>query len=241
MGRTPADYVRAHSHRWYRVVTGLLHDATRDRKVVNAEGDAIVFSSAAYEILDETGLIAALSSVKVFEDTTSRGDPPGERNFGWMESVAEGPRRSYGHIRVGGGRLRLETNSRRRLEIGRQLLEKNAGSFLKHLGDSFETADAAMKRVSREGPREPKPTGIPPEVERELMLKFKSEHYAKWPDEPLPALDGKTPREAVRSQVGRKAVDDLIRMMENGEERERREGRPAFDFSPVRKALGLEL
>jgi len=29
-------------------------------------------------------------------------------------------------------------------------------------------------------------------------------------------------------------------MMENREERERREGRPAFDFSPVRKTLGLE-
>ncbi|SPE35390.1 putative SEC-C motif domain protein [Candidatus Sulfopaludibacter sp. SbA6] len=240
MGRTPADYVRAYSHRWYRVVTELHQETMRDLKMVNAEGDAIVFSSAAYEILDEEALVAALSSVKVFEDTSSARDPAGERNFGWMESAAEGQRRAYGHIQIRGGRLKLETNSRRRLEIGRQLLEKNAGSFLKHLRDSFKSAEAAMQRMSREGPREPKGSGIPPEVERELLLKLKAEHYAKWPDEHLPALDGKTPREAVRSAVGRKAVDDILRMMENREERERREGRPAFDFSPVRKTLGLE-
>ena len=33
-------------------------------------------------------------------------------------------------------------------------------------------------------------------MEREIILKFLGEHYAKWPDERLPALQGKTPREA---------------------------------------------
>jgi len=241
MGRTPADYVRAYSHRWYRLVRELSEQAMRDLQIVGPEGAAVEFCSAVYEVLDEDGLVAALSSVKVFEDDTSHGDPPGERNFAWLESAAEGTRRGYGHIQIRGGQLKLETISRSRLEIGRQLIEKNAGSFLKHLGDSFESAQAAMKRMSREGAPAPKPSGIPPDIERQVVLKFKTEHYAKWTDQPLPALNGKTPREAVRSAVGRKAVDDLLRMMENGEERERRSGKPAFDFSPIRKTLGLEL
>ena len=80
---------------------------------------------------------------------------------------------------------------------------------------------------------------IPKEVERELVLKFKAQHYAGWPDTPLPALDGKTPREAVKSHAGRRAVEDLLRFMENAEERERRSGHPAFDFKPIRSILGL--
>jgi hypothetical protein len=69
---------------------------------------------------------------------------------------------------------------------------------------------------------------------------MKAEHYAKWPDEPLPALEGKAPREAIRSASGRKAVEDLLRMMENGEERARKKGGAVFDFTAIRQALGLE-
>ena len=90
-----------------------------------------------------------------------------------------------------------------------------------------------------EGPPAKEPQRLPPELERELTLKYYAEHYARWPDEKLPALKGKTPREAVKTAAGKRAVDDLIRMMENGAERDRKTGRPAFDFKPLRKALGL--
>jgi len=65
-------------------------------------------------------------------------------------------------------------------------------------------------------------------------------HYAKWPDTPLPALDRKTARQAVKTEAGRRAVVELIRMMENGEERKRKLGHGAFDFTPLRRTLGLE-
>jgi hypothetical protein len=39
-------------------------------------------------------------------------------------------------------------------------------------------------------------------VERELLLNLKTEHYERWVDEPLPALDGRTPREAARPKPG---------------------------------------
>jgi hypothetical protein len=88
-------------------------------------------------------------------------------------------------------------------------------------------------------PQKPE-TAMPPEMERELILKMKAEYYAKWPDEPLPALEGKTPHEAVRSASGRKTVEDLLRMMENGDERALKRGDAASDFTAVRQALGLE-
>ncbi len=240
MGQTPADYVRAHSHRWFRVVTELQRDRMGDLRMVNAEGDALEFCVAIYEVRDAASLLEALAAAKVFEDSTSPRDPAGVHHFAWLETGVEEQRRSYGGISIQGGRLRLECNSRKRLEIGRQLVEKHAGRFLRHQGDSFESPEAAMRRMEREGPPKKKPTGIPPDIERNLLLQYKSRHYANWPDERLPALDGKTPREAVKSAVGRKAVEDLIRMMENGEERQRKTGGAAFDFSPIRRTLGLD-
>jgi hypothetical protein len=76
-------------------------------------------------------------------------------------------------------------------------------------------------------------------VEREVIERVKAEHYAKWPDESLPALGGKTARQAVQTPEGRKAVEDLLRMMENREAREGREGQPVYDFTIVRRELGL--
>lgn len=82
---------------------------------------------------------------------------------------------------------------------------------------------------------------VPPEVEREVVQRFKAEHYAKWPDEALPALGGKTPRQSVQTPEGRRAVEDLLRTFENLERGESRQGGPAFDFSGLRRDLGLDL
>ncbi|HXK06002.1 MAG TPA: hypothetical protein VMS37_26615, partial [Verrucomicrobiae bacterium] len=114
-----------------------------------------------------------------------------------------------------------------------------AKGCLKHLGDSFESVQSAMNRLEGEKPAK-QPKSVPPEVQRELIGQMKARHYATWPDEKLPALEGKTPREAVRTSAGRRAVLDLIRMMENGEARRAKEGDAAFDFTPLRKELGLE-
>ena len=41
-------------------------------------------------------------------------------------------------------------------------------------------------------------------------------------------------------ESGGKAVLELIRDMEHDEAREAKAGQPAFDFTPLRKTLGLE-
>jgi hypothetical protein len=120
------------------------------------------------------------------------------------------------------------------------LLETHAAHLLKHQGDWHQSLDEFKQQVadSREPPERTRP--IPAEVERELILRMKAQHYARWPDDPLPALGGKTARQAVKTKSGRKAVVELIRDMEHGEAREAKAGRPAFDFSALRKTLGLE-
>jgi hypothetical protein len=237
-GRSPVEYLRANSHRWHLDVFEAHKKQLAGLQVVNAEGDLMEFGAAEYEVRDEAAVLAALAAAKPFEAGTD--DEPGIRTFAWLEQT-KGPRRSYGHIEVREGKLRLECNSRERLEIGRQLVEKHAGRWLGHLGDSFQSLDEIKQRAldPNTEPREPEKSSIPPEVEREIIARYKAEHYAHWVDEPLPALHGRTPREASRSEAGRRDLEALLRYMENGEERARRAGRAAFDWSSVRKTLGM--
>ena len=236
-GEPPAEFVRANSHRLHRVIREMHQKRTENLQVVNKEGDPLEFSSATYQVLDEAAATAALRTVPGFEEETQPADSPDVRAFAWLEEGTS-PRSSFGRIEIRGGRLKLECNSRRRLARGRELIEAAAGGALKHLADSYRSLKSARRRQSETGSK-PEPTGIPPEVEREVLAKVQDKHYADWPDRPLPALEGRTPRAAMKTPGGRRAVLDLVHMMENGEERAKRAGRPAYDFSRLRADLGF--
>lgn len=74
----------------------------------------------------------------------------------------------------------------------------------------------------------------------ELAGQFLERHYRGGPDTPLPALNRRTPREAARLKSARPKLVSLLKAMENTAERERREGRPAYDFAWMWRELGLQ-
>ena len=64
--------------------------------------------------------------------------------------------------------------------------------------------------------------------------------YARWADEPIPALGGKTPREAVRNRQGRHDVAELLRSYEVGEgDKAETENRTPVSFDFLWKQVGL--
>ena len=67
---------------------------------------------------------------------------------------------------------------------------------------------------------------------------IKQRHYADWPDHNLPALGGKTPRQAIATARGREEVDVLLKEMEQHEQRAPQGA--VFDFSMLRRELGVE-
>ncbi len=238
-GISPAAFVAANSHRFHRLIDELSRQQWDSLTMVNAEGDELEFSTAQYRIIDETSLLAAIEAEPSF--VAEDDDEPATHSFAWLEPGAAEERRSYGRLSMHNGRLRLECNSRRRLETGRRLIESIAGAGLQHQGDSFQSQQSIKREAFEKKPdrRPPKAPELPPDLEREIIANFKRKHYADWVDQPLPALDGLTPREAAGSKSKRRQLEDLLRTMENREARERAEGHAAFDFSTIRKQLGM--
>lgn len=237
-GQSSGEFLRANIHKIRRLILDLHEERIAGLQVVNFEGDPLEVSIARYRILDEPGLLTALRSVPEFEETTRGDENPEVRSFGWLETGVRESRRSYGTININEGQLELDCNSRQRLTKGRQLLERHAGQSIMHLKDSFKNLNA-IKREMKKAP-EVRDSGVPLEVEKELLQRLRAEHYAKWPDEPLPALGGQTARSAVQTADGREAVLELIQTMENSEARAGRQGRPAYSFLRLREELGLQ-
>ena len=76
-----------------------------------------------------------------------------------------------------------------------------------------------------------------PEAQAALR-RFTEAHYDSWPDQKIPALGGRTPREAVRDPDGREMVEALLLDFERKSAR-LGAGPAAFDFERLRDRLGL--
>ncbi len=143
-----------------------------------------------------------------------------------------------GYAALSKGLLRLESNSAKRAAALKAKVEKACGRGIRYLRrEEKSMMDLWESRGEKDAAQAPDPGPPPPEAV-EAILQFKQRHYADWPDHPLPALNGKTPREAVGSKKGRAEVDTLIKNMENNEARHT-QGAP-FDFSDLRRDLGLD-
>ncbi|HYU16039.1 MAG TPA: SEC-C domain-containing protein [Candidatus Acidoferrum sp.] len=196
--------------------------------LVTAEGDQLLLARVVFDVIDREALGAALA-----------GRPDLERqddgSYVWLEDTGEF-RRGLGTFAPKGDRLVLEAISRERAERGRAMIEALARGSVRHRATAFEDASQALKRPH---PRAPEPSDVPPEVQAEVVGSFYEQHYRKWVDTALPALAGRTPREAARLKSVRPKLIALLKGMENAAERQRREGRPAYDFTWMWEELGL--
>src|ERR1019366_8951258 len=205
-------------------------------KLSNTDGEELLFSKAVYRLVDRAALIAALRSCPEISK-----DDEGKR-YVWLRGPAEKEGRpAVGGIRIEGVEMVFESNSKKRHKRGKRMLAELAGPALKHLRDEF-TTQREMKRRAMDKPRAANEVRdeIPPEVRHKLITEYMEQHTAKWPDMAIPALDGNTPRQAVKTAVGRLKVAALLRDFENIEGHKRQIGEPYCDVARIRAELGLE-
>ena len=219
--------------RWEEAVEG--HDAqsAMPPDLRNHDGDPLLLTVDHFEVTP-----GAVSMV----DTAIAGMDGAEKERADSDSSAwrflrpddrtqpEGESTIVGRAELNAATLRLETNSRARADALRERFEAACGPRLRHCAREHSDPLALLNRAERP-PRAP---AVP--EEESMVAELKARHYADWSDRPLPALDDRTPRECVRTAAGRRAVDLLLKDMEHLEHRS--PGQP-FDFSIIRRDLGL--
>ena len=222
-------------------------------QLTNFEGEKLLFSEVRFPL---TGSIddaeARLDGVEELEraadaeanwvwlrQETNPGQsaplkPEGGLSFG---GFAEGGAPILGNVELREGQVILSVNSAGRAERGKEFLSRTLGGLIGPPRTSFQTPEQALERPPAERPEKP---DLTPEEAARIMREHLDGYYRKVLSEPVPALDGQTPRQAARSGAGRGKVIGWLKRLENNEiRRARRSGSPPYDFGWVWEELGL--
>jgi hypothetical protein len=183
--------------------------------------------------------IAALEGLRVESLPDSEGSPATLfRALRERSSVPGMDNVTVGTVEIDRTEVRVRTNSERRADGLRSRIEMACGGLLAHTGR--ERRDMREMVASAGGPRAA-PADRAADADSEehdaLILEFKRKHYAAWPDEPVPALGGLTPREASRHAASRERLAALLQDLAMNEANQPPGRR--FDVAELRRELGI--
>ena len=233
-------------------------DRTLNRRLprlVNFEGDAIVFCTLTFPLAGAAGAGQICSALDAVDDLRREGDTS---FYNWIgpedargrpaeaivrETMHGEGGRVLGGIEVTEGTVVVTTNSLQRCERARVKLTKVLGGMVGVPTLGTETPEEAM--AEREGaPRTDdaaQKLGLTHDEERRLVHSHLDDHYRKTLEQGLPMLDGMTPREAARTAAGRAKVVTWLKYLENQSRKRQDPGDPlaTYDVGWLSTELGV--
>jgi len=193
-------------------------------QICNTDGDPMVFHKLHYKIDDPEAAFQGLVSLCTVEDETTLRSMATLDEAGWVIK-AEIPWSRPGHkkskaldntilgrISIDNQKLLFEVSSEARAEVARREMEVRLGEHAEYLTTEIQSpktildGDTPGGSTNESGQDELMQL---PEV-REQMAKVLTDHWDGWIDQKLPALGGKTPRQAVKTPDGKESVEALL-------------------------------
>ena len=185
-------------------------------------------------LLEEAGFDPKSELLKIEFPWEKRGN---EKNKTWSNTI-------LGHIKIDGRGMNIEVNSENRAQKIRDIIaEMLPGARYKTT--VIESLQAMLARAEEEGEtaasrqrqKEQDELNNRPEIQAEIA-KYLRQHYSTWPETKLPALNGKTPLQAVKTRDGREMVEALLLDFERRSERSNLPLDPDI-IAGLREKLGL--
>ncbi|RMG33867.1 MAG: hypothetical protein D6720_10580 [Gammaproteobacteria bacterium] len=165
--------------------------------------------------------------------------------FPWLrkgnKQVAGMDNTVLGHLRIEGDRLTIDVNSQERADAIRRKITRRLGRRAEFERAVIESPEQMLEEMQNR----PRPAAAAEEGEDLMQLpevraqieEMARRHWQQWPDVPLPALHGQTPREAAKSPKGRRRLETLLMEFESNAD-------PSQPFAPdvphLRHELGLD-
>ncbi len=219
-------------------------------EMINRDGEALVFTETRFPFLaEQLGEIPQrLDAAAEWE----RGNPD-EHTWIWfpelepnaddnnpqhgiaIETFQDGQRPISGTLELTPEALRLTTNSMERAERGKSALEALLHGLIGPALSKIQTLEQMMAErdsLNQDDDGQETVDSIDPEIAAEVIHNMMEQHYRQCLDEPIPALDNKTPRQCARSKKGREKVIDWLKYLENNEQRRAaQQGQEPYDSS----------
>jgi len=228
---------------WLTQVVGRLQAPSPE--IVTPDGDPFVFAETrlTYERLSGTSICALLDTAKDWERES--GD---EFSWAWLSDggdETEFPTSVHCFLTMTDDELWLTANSLNRSEKGIAALVGLLGDLVTPQLTQLQSPEQLLaeegETMSSAPGFDPAEIDMDPDELSDFMSEYFDQHYRKALDEPIPALDNKTPRQCIRTKSGKNKVIAWLKYLENQEYRKAsKSGGTAYDFSWMWKELGLE-
>jgi len=167
----------------------------------------LAFQTTRAELLEDATLDAdgALTAVQI--DWAKAGNSKHEE---WTNTI-------LGHIEIDGTRLVAQVNSAKRAREFLGLVQEALGSHARYRITEIQSTEKMLEEMRAQRELGQKPPPDPEQVAlmanpqvRDQLRRMMSAHFEKWVDTKIPALDGLTPMEAIRTPAGKEKVAALV-------------------------------
>jgi hypothetical protein len=180
----------------------------RTPELRNRDGDEIVFHELVYQVPDHAVAAAAL-------DAHPEVQASGDGEYVWTRDIGAFADTIVANLALDGDRLSASVNSDERLGMLTALLDVLVPGAVLVDHDHRSLAEAMRDRRHDDDDEDSEPSVDPNDPEIQALLRTMMEDYERrWVDEPVPALDGLTPREAVGHPIQRPELERLLADME---------------------------
>ncbi len=206
----------------------------------NTDGEEMIPTRIHFEVIDAGALSATL-------DRHPELVRASDASWSWERRNATDQTTLLGRVEHRGDALVVETDSVERGARARSLVEAAGGRGILHRATTHENLRRSVQDAVREKylsgksdeENESDAGKLPPAVAEALVLEHYAKHYRAWVDEPVPALQGRTPRQASADPMLRPGAEDLIHSLEGMYQDALRRREPAYDPSWMWSELGL--
>ena len=189
--------------------------ARAPRVVNNTDGDPLVLCADHFDVPagDNAAVLAKLAAIEGAHAEDSDGGevvifsrPGNKMHASWTNTIV-------GRALFHGARLRVETNSVARADALRARIERALGALLQHRARELRGVEDVLANPPPEPRRAMAEPESPPELQA-VLRQVLDRHYADWPDSRLPALGGRTPRQAAASKTLRPRLVAILKEFE---------------------------
>ena len=218
--------------------------------LTNTDGEPLVVTTLTYElrasVQDAFETFKGLGAGHKTDAGTEEGDDVERNDDGTITRATvrwlKADETLLGAVTIEDGVVRAEVNSAERAARIREEIASRLGDRVVLTGTESLSAEDMMTRAlaDAEAGRSLDDDDIDEERATELVAmeaELIAKHWETWVDEPVPALGGKTPRQAAKSALGRERLEALF--AEFAWRREQQPPHQRADVEALRRKLGL--
>ena len=220
--------------------------ATADAQVTyrNETGEPFLYAIALYEHHEFQTFAAGLEKFDQMssqpQPTSQDGDTSHKKRWIQLNQEENSPSYVVARFTLTPTQLIIEADTASRLDAIKHQLASTFGFSLHFKGETLTQPRHSPPQIDLLAERYISPSvTVSIKEEAKLLSTLLEKVYLEWAEQPSPALKGKTPRQYCRDTQNTTEVAKLIDQMERNDLGFQRTGQRAYDYTILRKHIGL--